>query len=369
MSDKVKDYGRLPRYFYLLCALAAFSALLYLIAALNPTFAEWFNGTVSAALRWLLAHMTSFLPFSLAEVFLLTSPVLIVLVGIYAYRYRCDTWHEALVFIACLLSVASILFSLFVFCFGTGYHTRTLDERMELQAGEVTVSDLEQTARLLAQKVNTAAEDVSFGEDGFSVMPYGTDEMNDILLDAYKTTCSEYSFIQQLDSRVKPVMMSRLMSYTHITGIYTFFTGEANINIAFPDYTTPFTAAHELAHQRGIARENEANFVAFLVTSRSDDAYVRYSAYLNLFEYVASALIGADAEAGQAVLDLLCDQVKGELRAYAAFFETYRDSAAADISEAVNDTFLKANGNEAGTASYGLVVELAVAYYRDGIKP
>ena len=154
------------------------------------------------------------------------------------------------------------------------------------------------------------------------------------------------------------------MSYTHITGVYTFFTGEANINITFPDYTIPYTAAHELAHQRGIAREDEANFVAYLVCIESDDGYIRYSGYINLLEYVMNALYRADSTLYSEFLGSLSADVRGEMRAYSAFFDKYRDSVASEISGVVNDTYLTIQGTP-GTASYGMVVDLAVAYYRD----
>jgi hypothetical protein len=154
------------------------------------------------------------------------------------------------------------------------------------------------------------------------------------------------------------------MSYTHITGVYTFFTGEANINVNFPDYTIPFTAAHELAHQRGIAREDEANFVAFLVCAASDDPYIRYSGYLNLYEYVASALYSADRRLYTDSYTALPAAVRAERAAYIKFFEKYRENVAANVSESVNNAYLQSQGNTAGTKSYGLVVDLAVAYYR-----
>jgi len=159
------------------------------------------------------------------------------------------------------------------------------------------------------------------------------------------------------------VILSEPMTYTHIAGVYSFFTGEANVNTNFPDYTIPFTVAHELAHQRGIAREDEANFVAFLVCKESDDPYIRYSGYLNLFEYVSSALYSADQELYAKVASTLNTDVRYELMAYSKFFDKYRDSVAADVSGAVNDAYLKLQGTE-GTRSYGLVVDLAVAYYK-----
>ena len=122
-------------------------------------------------------------------------------------------------------------------------------------------------------------------------------------------------------------------------------------------------AAHELAHQRGIAREDEANFVAFLVCIESEDAYIRYSGYLNLYEYVMSALSSADGKLYREAYGRTSAEVRGELRAYSEFYEKYRDNVAADISGAVNNSYLQSQGT-VGERSYGLVVDLAVAYYR-----
>ena len=363
-QNTARNDEKLPRSFFVLFGIALFSLILYLVAVFSPAFADWFNQTIAAFLRAVLAHLTSWIPFSLAEILLFCIPLMIVLIAVYAYRCRCESWKSVFVFIGSLLSVFSLFFTLFVFSFGVGYHTHTLDERLSLETGEVSVEELYLTARALALQVNTAADGVEFGKDGFSRMPYDRNAMNEKLLVAYDKLSDEYSFIQRLNSRIKPVLASKLMSYTHITGVYSYFTGEANLNVAFPDYTLPYTAAHELAHQRGVARENEANFIAFLVAERSDDPYIRYSGYLNLFEYVFNALAYADTTLAESVRDILSPEVYGELLAYSDFFDQYRDSAAADLSDAVNDTYLKLHGNRAGTGSYGLVVDLAVAYYQ-----
>ncbi len=366
MRNKTEKRRFLPTYAIVFFSIAALSLLLYLIAVLSPAFANWFNYYIGGAVRSLTAHLTSWLPFSLAEIILFAVPLIIAVVAVFAWRRHCETWGAMLRYLLSVISVLSLLFSIFVFSFGTGYHTDTLDKRLGLTAGAVSAAELKATALLLTNEVNAAAAEVTFGEDGFSEMPYDIEAMNDHLLAAYEKVSADHTFIQSLHSRVKPVLAGKAMSYTHITGIYTYFTGEANINVYFPDYTIPFTVAHELAHQRGIARENEANFVAFLVTSSSSDPYIRYTAYLNLYEYVANALWYADSEGYYEVLKTLSPAVIGELRAYSAFFDQFRDSVAADVSDAVNDTYLKVHGNEAGSASYGLVVDLAVAYYRNG---
>jgi hypothetical protein len=51
------------------------------------------------------------------------------------------------------------------------------------------------------------------------------------------------------------------------------------------------------------------------------------------------------------------------MAAYSAFYEKYRTSKVAEVSHAINDTYLKIQGT-VGTKSYGMVTDLAVAYYK-----
>ena len=95
----------------------------------------------------------------------------------------------------------------------------------------------------------------------------------------------------------------------------------------------------------------------------SDDEYIKYSGYLNLFEYVAGALYKADRILYSSLMSNLDMRIYSELFSYNNFFDKYKDSAVSKISGAVNDTYLKSQGQEAGTESYGRVVELAVAYF------
>ena len=357
-------HERMPLWCFVCYGIAALALIIYLAARIFPAFADFFNQNISEIFRRVLAALTNPIPFSVGEAFLLLLPVLFGLTVWYAAKYRCDTWRSTLSFVAILFALICMLLSMFVFTFATGYHGRTLDQKLGLEQKDVSAQELYETALILSNKVNEEYENMTYGADGFSVMPYTLSDMNEKLLDAYDVFCSEHAFIDHYDTRLKPVMLSELMNYTHITGVYSYFTGEANIDIAFPDYTIPYTAAHELAHQRGIAREDEANMVAFLVCIESDDAYVRYCAYLNMYEYVANALYRADSDLYAKARNTLPAEVRGEMSAYSIFFSKYQNSTAGSVSGAVNDTFLKFQGTE-GTASYGMVVDLTVAYYKN----
>ncbi|MBE6706670.1 MAG: DUF3810 domain-containing protein [Ruminococcaceae bacterium] len=363
VSPKSKK-ARLPLAVKIIYGVAAACAPLYLIFLFSEGFSDFFNRYISSFFRAILAHSTSFIPFSVAEFALLLLPVWVFLITRAITRRYGESLKELLYSFVCVFSMVALIFSSFTLAFAPAYRGSTLDKKLCIERQNVSARELYDTAMILSSHLAEESKNVNYALDGFSVMPYDYSEMNKNLLDAYGNVCDEYAFIPRLKSRLKPVMLSEPMSYTHITGVYTFFTGESNINVAFPDYTIPFTAAHELAHQRGIARENEANFVAFLVCSSSEDDYVRYCAYLNMYEYVASALASADPSLYSQVYATLPTAVRAELDAYSRFYEKYRNSAASEVSGAVNNAVLIINGTE-GTKSYGMVVDLAVAYYKD----
>lgn len=354
---------RLPTVSVVLFAITGACVLLSLVFRLSPAFSDFFNRYVSQGLRRFLAALTSPLPFSLAEILLMLSPALLVLLIVYALRTHTASRRAVGMYLLKLISGACVFFILFVTVFGAGYYGTTLSapSKLDLDRRDVSAQELYDTGLHLVENIQREQAAVTFENRDFSIMPYTQKEMNQKLLDAYETFCGKHDFIATFNSRVKPVILSRAMSYTHITGVYSYFTGEANLNVYFPDYTLPFTAAHELAHQRGIAREDEANFMAFLACTASKNTYIRYAGYLNLYEYVAGELWSADHDLYREVHATLSSAVRGELKAYSRFFDQYRDSVAGSVSESVNDTFLTIHGTE-GVQSYGMVVDLAVAY-------
>ncbi len=359
-----KERKKLPLICKILYILAGVSAILYLLFTRLPAFSDWFNRTVSATGRKLLAYLTAWIPFSLAELLLCLLPVIVVTLIVIGCKYYCNTGRETAVYVGMLLSAVCVIAILFIWCFAPGYYGKTLDKKLNLARNPSTSSELYLTADWLRHEMDPLLSEITFLPDGSSVMPYSYEEMNSKLLSAYERFCEKYDITDNFYSRVKPVMLSEPWSYTHITGVYTFFTGEANINVNFPDYTVPYTAAHELAHQRGIAREDEANFVAFLVCMESEDAYIRYSACLNVYEYVSSALRSADSSLYMQALTHLPNEIRAEEIAYSRFFDKYRDNVAATVTEATNNTYLQSQGAAEGTRSYNMVVDLAVAYYK-----
>ncbi|MBP3919115.1 MAG: DUF3810 domain-containing protein [Clostridia bacterium] len=349
-------------------ACAAATLILHIVTKTHPQIADAANRYYGTAVRILTNLLTGWLPFSLAEGLLLFSPVLLfVLIWLAVYLTK-KSMRLGVRYLCVLLSVICILYTLFVPALGLGSNTTDLAARLSLNGEAVSAEQLAAAMQWCVDEANALCGSVDFAFGGASSMPFATyDRMCADLMIGYERLHQAYPIFWQFTSSVKPVILSDPMSYTHITGIYTFFTGEANLNVNFPDYTLPFTAAHELAHQRGFAREKEANFIAFLVCIHGENPYTRYSGYLNMAEYLSNALYSADKTLWEETYSKMDPRIRCEMQAYNRFYEKYKDNTAATISNAVNDTYLKVQGQTAGTKSYGLVVDLAVAYYESKI--
>jgi uncharacterized protein DUF3810 len=147
-----------------------------------------------------------------------------------------------------------------------------------------------------------------------------------------------------------------------ISGIFMPFTGEANVDTTLPQWTLPFVAAHEVAHQRGFAREDEANFLAYASCTRHPDPTARYSAAMEASLYALGALRAVDAEAHRALEARRGPAVRRDLAALEEWRRRYESRAGA-VNQKVNDAYLRAQGQD-GVTTYGRMVDLLIAERR-----
>ena len=359
----MKKQGCVPVWVKASLIFAVLSLLIYALCINVRAAADFINSTVSVAIRFVMSCVTYLLPFSLFEILIILLPVLLVLLIVRLVRNGTTAKRRVRVLFS-LVGVISLILSSYIFMLGIGYHTTPIADRMGItDSANINTDALYRTTLTVRNETNALADKLE-REGGVSVMPYSVDELSARIVDAYENMNDEYALVTNFTSRAKPVIFSTVMSDLRITGIYSFFTGEANVNVEYPDYNLPFTVAHELAHQRGVCRENEANFVAFLVCISSNDDFIRYSGYLNLYEYLSSALYRADKSLYTEVREGLSELAFCDTAASNAVYAEHKDSVLGKINERVNDTYLKLNGTQ-GTVTYGYVVRLAVSYYEN----
>jgi hypothetical protein len=116
-----------------------------------------------------------------------------------------------------------------------------------------------------------------------------------------------------------------------------------------------------MAHQLGIAAENEANFVGYLAALANEDIYFKYAANRMAFSYLISELRKHDKELYRTAMRNVNKGVIKDFRASAEFWSQYENPIEPIIKKGYN-SYLKANKQAKGIQSYNYVVDLIISY-------
>jgi hypothetical protein len=162
---------------------------------------------------------------------------------------------------------------------------------------------------------------------------------------------------------VKPSIFSYPGDYLGFTGYYNPFSGEAQVNTTVPMSIEPFTTCHEMGHQLGYAKENEANFSGYLAARSSDNISFRYSVYFDFYLYAARGLFLRDSNLVKKFRDQLNPGVRKDYKDLRDFFKKYKNPVDPIIGS-LYGRFLKANQQPQGLMSYDEVIAWLIAYYR-----
>ena len=259
--------------------------------------------------------------------------------------------------------VCLTVYALFCLMWGVNYWTDSFQDRSGITAQPVAAEDLEAVTAYFAQQLADTADSVPRDENGVYAVP-----KEQILAESrlvYGGVTEQFPFLDFRDTGVKAVGCSRFMSIMGFTGVYFACIGESNVNVDSPACLLPSTVAHELAHQRGIAWEQECNFLGVLASVTSGMPDYVYSGWLLGFIHLGNALYETDPEAYWAIRNALPETVSADLRDNNAYWDQFRDNVVEKVSDTVYDAALKSYGDANGMKSYSMVVELLVAYYKD----
>lgn len=243
---------------------------------------------------------------------------------------------------------------------GLVYYGPTFEQQAGIAARPVSVEELEATMRFFRDKINETAPLTEHAAPG--VLTGDTDAIFRAADSLYDALEQRYPFLGGSAVRPKQMVFSRVMSWINFTGFFFPFTGEANLNVDSPECLLPATIAHELAHVRGIAPEQTANFVAILACDTCGDALYAYSGYLLGYIHLSNALYSASYNRWLAVAQGLCETASEDLRANNAYWRQF-DSPVSEAADSAYSGFLQSYDQELGSRSYGAVVDLLVAYY------
>lgn len=267
--------------------------------------------------------------------------------------------------VAGLAAAALLIWDGYCWLWGLNYYGDSFSDKSGLEQLPVSTEALYQTTVYYAELANQYAGLVSRDENG--IFNEDLDSIFAMSDQIYAGIVQEYPFLDAPARTPKRMIASELMSRINFTGVYFPFTSETNINDHAPSMLIPSTIAHELAHQRGIAPEQEANFVAVRACLTSGSDIYAYSGALLAYIYLGNALYEADPESWKTIYAALSDDVRADLTANNRYWEEYQTSEA-KAAESVYTAFLSSYDQQLGMKSYGACVDLLVADYTEQIR-
>jgi hypothetical protein len=343
--------------------LVAAAFILQTLAHRNPQLVErYYSRKLFLLISRALSLINNLVGFSIAELMIYVLPGVFLIALLYQareiYLRRRRPGNLLRTDLLALLWMTSSGIMLFLIVWGLNYQREPL--RSALGTGRnVSDEQLKKISETIVNELNSNYDQSHNAPAGLA--PPGRAQVNDLIESSYQQEPLLAGTSPGRLGRAKPVYSSGVMSRLGLSGFYMPFTGEPNFNAAQPEFDVPYVIAHEKAHQRGFAREDEANFLAFVICIKSTDAYVRYSGYLNALK-VVGAFVASDPDFYRGLLTRVGEGPRNDLRVRAAFWARHQGPARA-VAARVNNSYLKANRIGSGAKSYSEDVALIVAYY------
>lgn len=360
----MKKVGRFFRHLCFLIPAVVAMILGFLLPHFPETTEKLFAQGIFRVVSVPIGGLVSCLPFSLTEVLaVLALPVLIFLLICLIRRLRRSSNRGKSLLRAGKGTgwVLSVAFLLYMLLHGLNFYRLPVGTLMELETVDFTAEQLCDVCIDLADQASMERESLTEDGSGCVRLSQSIGETLRLADNGYRNLQDTYPFLFGGVFRAKPVQLSHWWSYTGITGMYFPMLAEANVNIDVPDSSIPATAAHELAHTRGFAREDECNFLAYLTCINSDSADYRYSGLLMAYIYCSNALYDYDTELWGETRAACSDGVRRDLEERNRYWENF-EGKVQEISNNVNNSFLQSQGQESGVLSYSEVVSLIVSY-------
>lgn len=347
------------------------SLLLNFIASKYPNIVEQLYSThINKLTIEILSFITGWISFSLYDIFL----VLIFIIGL-SYLIliinRCVINKNEILKILIqsvlnVLSFLSVLYFSFIILWGINYNRVPFNETIGIEISKHSEQDLAKLYEYLINECNLIREKLPEDKNGVVSLNGGYKSIFERANKGYEYIDDTYNTLQGNYSKPKYILSSEVFNYTGITGIYFPFTGQANVNVNAPIMTIPATTMHEMAHQRGYAHEDEANFIAYLSCVNHPDLDFKYSGYLLALSHTSNALYKENVDLLKSLNSNLSDKVRTDIIYKSEFWKKY-EGKVNEVSSKINDSYLKSNGVSDGEKSYGRMVDLLLSYY-DTIK-
>ncbi|MBO0860469.1 MAG: DUF3810 domain-containing protein [Chloracidobacterium sp.] len=342
---------------WLLIALAAQSGASLMSEEVEAYYSQFLFYYIARGLSMLNKFVTSI---SLGEIFFGMLVIWFTLWSVWylrrAYRRETKFYDVLKVFFLQILWLGSILVPLFLALWGLNYQRTPLAEKLGYDRIPTRAGELGSIGLQIVSGVNNNY-DIARGTGERPSAP-SSEAICKVLEQSFQKEPLLAEAAKGTFSDPKPLALSRLASWIGVNGFYIPFTGEVTYNPDLPQIELPMAIAHHKAHQRGYAREDEANFVAYIVCINSTDPYVRYSGYaygLKVLDVLSKGNVDRYND--------LNEGPKADLRERTQFWERTQNPLLNALSRRIFSAYLRTNRVSGGIKNLDEDVPLIVGYY------
>ncbi len=317
----------------------------------NPQLVEnSYSNAFYPVIAIILSHISGVLPFSLSDVFYLLLIIWFVYALILVIIKKLKFKHFAIN----LLIVIAYIFSFFHILWGFNYNRVNIFNRTQLS--KIEADSLIAYKHTLEQLINEANNNYMSAD----FIP-STEYIDKSIELSFKENAEFLSIPYPCGKRkVKSITLSLFFAKSGILGYFGPFFNEVHICSKLTKWDIPMVTAHEKAHQFGITGEGEANFYAWLVCSTSECKWNRYSASIYAVSMFWGKAKGHDYIREQ--INNLLPEVKKDIIMRNNYWRSIRNKHLDNMSNFINDVYLKGNNVEKGVDDYGTMIDLIVAY-------
>lgn len=333
------------------------------LASLNHnTIEKFYSENFYFYFSIILRFLFGWIPFSLGDVFYFIAGIWLLwkviknVVMIFKKQLTRDIFIKKISSILILLVSVYIIFNIF---WGLNYNRDDLASQLQLPEVRPDTSSILEIQNLLLQKVNETKTHLLKDSNHYPA----NGELFQRARKCYDEAEIVFPFLRYNCKSVKSSMYSLMGDYLGFTGYYNPFTGEAQVNTTVPRFLIPYVVLHEMGHQLGYAKEDEANFCGYLAAANSSDTLFQYSAYLDLFVYANREVYFFDSAASRAAVLQLIPAVKADILEWKNFNKKYRSVMEPAITW-LYGKYLQANHQPKGLQSYDDVIISLIAYYK-----
>ena len=300
------------------------------------------------------------IPFSLGD---LLYGALIFLLIAWLVRRISQRFRNPKIWIPDALATLSVIYFCFHLFWGFNYYRLPLHKSLEIE-NDYTTEKLISLSETLIDRSNKLHREIVSNDSLKVNYDYSKSEMFDITLDGYKHIQKDFPELTYKGEALKRSIFSLPLTYMGFNGYLNPLTNEAQVNTIIIPYKLPTTASHEIGHQLGFAKENEANFISCLVTMNHPNLRFRYSGYTFALSYCLSELYRRDQAKAE---ELICTINPGILKNYREVEEFWlkHQNPFEPLFKATYNRYLIANNQIDGMKSYSYVVALLVNYFDD----